>query len=49
MNTLNENLPLFKNMHMQKNIVDTSNFENIKPKSKMPLSRLDVQSSKFIQ
>ena len=49
MNTLNENLPLFKNMFMQQNMIDTSNYENIKPKQKMPLSRLDVQSSKFIK
>ena len=48
MNTLNENLPLFKNMNIQPNFVDTSNYENIKPKQKMPLSRLDVQSSKYI-
>ena len=48
MNTLNENLPLFKNMNIQPNFVDTSIYENIKPKQKMPLSRLDVQSSKYI-
>ena len=48
MNTLNENLPLFKNMNIQQNFRDTSNYENIKPKQKMPLSRLDVQTSKYI-
>ena len=47
MNTLNENLPLFKNMNLQQKIIDTSNYENIKQKQKMPLSRLNVQSSKF--
>ena len=47
MNTLNENLPLFKNMNIQQNFIDTSNYENIKPKQKMPLSRLDVQTSKY--
>ena len=48
MNTLNENLPLFKNMNLQQKIIDTSNYENIKQKQKMPLSRLNVQSSKFL-
>ena len=48
MNTLNENLPLFKNMNIQQKIIDTSNYENIKQKQKMPLSRLNVQSSKFL-
>ena len=48
MNTLNENLPLFKNMNLQQKILDTSNYENIKQKQKMPLSRLNVQSSKFL-
>ena len=47
MNTINESLPLFKNMQ-QPIVADTSNYENIKPKQKMPLSRLDVQSSKYI-
>ena len=47
MNTLNENLPLFKNMNLQQKVIDTSNYENIKQKQKMPLSRLNVQSSKF--
>ena len=47
MNTLNENLPLFKNMNLQQKIIDTLNYENIKQKQKMPLSRLNVQSSKF--
>ena len=45
MKTFNENLPLFKNLQ-QKVIGDISNYENIKPKSKIPLSRLDLQSSK---
>ena len=49
MNTLNENLPLFKNINLQQNLGDSSNYENIKPKSKMPLSRLDVQSSKKLK
>ena len=48
MNTLNENLPLFKNMNLQQKIIDTSNYENIKQKQKMPISRLNVQSSKFL-
>ena len=48
MNTLNENLPLFKNVNLQQKIIDTSNYENIKQKQKMPLSRLNVQSSKFL-
>ena len=48
MNTLNENLPLFKNMNLQQKIIDTSNYENIKQKQKIPLSRLNVQSSKFL-
>ena len=48
MNTLNENLPLFKNMNLQQKVIDTSNYENIKQKQKMPLSRLNVQSSKFL-
>ena len=48
MNTLNENLPLFKNLNLQQKIIDTSNYENIKQKQKMPLSRLNVQSSKFL-
>ena len=48
MNTLNENLPIFKNMNLQQKIIDTSNYENIKQKQKMPLSRLNVQSSKFL-
>ena len=48
MNTLNENLPLFKNMNLQQKIIDTSNYENIKQKQKMPLSRLNAQSSKFL-
>ena len=48
MNKLNENLPLFKNMNLQQKIIDTSNYENIKQKQKMPLSRLNVQSSKFL-
>ena len=48
MNTLNENLPLFNNMNLQQKIIDTSNYENIKQKQKMPLSRLNVQSSKFL-
>ena len=46
MNTINQNLPLFKNMQ-QAIVEDTSNYENIKPKQKMPLSRIDFQSSKF--
>lgn len=45
MNTINESLPLFKNMQ-QPIVADTSNYENIKPKQKYPLSRIDVQSSK---
>ena len=47
MNTINQNLPLFKNMQQQL-ISDSSNYENIKPKQKMPLSRIDIQASKFI-
>ena len=47
MKLFNENLPLFKTMQ-QKAICDPSNYENIKPKSKMPLSRIDLQSSKYI-
>ena len=46
MNTINENLPLFKNMQ-QPIITDTSHYENIKPKQKFPLSRIDVQTSKY--
>ncbi len=46
MNTINQNLPLFKNMQQQL-VSDSSNYENIKPKQKMPLSRIDVQASKF--
>lgn len=45
MNTINENLPIFKNMK-QSIITDTSNYENIKPKQKFRLSRIDAQSSK---
>ena len=48
MNTINQNLPLFKNMQ-QAIVEDTSNYENIKPKQKMPLSRIDFQSSKFFK
>ena len=47
LNTINQNLPLFKNMQQQL-ISDSSNYENIKPKQKMPLSRIDIQASKFI-
>ena len=46
MNTINQNLPLFKNMQQQL-VSDSSNYENIKPKQKMPLSRIDTQASKF--
>ena len=47
MNTLNENLPLFKNMNLKQNFGDSSNNENIKPKQKIPLSRLDAKLSKY--
>ena len=47
MNTINQNLPLFKNMQQQL-VIDSSNYENIKPKQKMPLSRIDVQASKLV-
>lgn len=44
-NTINENLPLFKNMNHH--IIDSSSkYENIKSKNKMPLSRIEVQKSK---
>ncbi len=46
MNTINQNLPLFKNMK-QTLVEDTSNYENIKPKQKIPLSRIDIQTSKL--
>ena len=46
MSTINQNLPLFKNMQQQL-VSDTSNYENIKPNQKMPLSRIDVQTSKY--
>ena len=46
MSAINQNLPLFKNM--QKKIADPSNYENKKPKQKIPLSRIDVQASKSI-
>jgi len=44
-NSINENLPLFKNMNHH--IIDSSSkYENIKSKNKMPLSRIEVQKSK---
>ena len=46
MNTINQNLPLFKNIQQQI-VNESSNYENIKSKQKMPLSRIDVQASKF--
>lgn len=46
MSTINQNLPLFKNMQQQI-VSDPSNYENIKPKQKMTLSRLDFHESKF--
>ena len=48
MNTINQNLPLFKNIQQQI-VNESSNYENIKSKQKMPLSRIDVQASKFIK
>ena len=46
MNTINENLPLFKNLQQQV-VADQSNYENIKPKQKMYLSRMDYHDSKL--
>ena len=46
MNTINQNLPLFKNMQQQL-VSDSSNYENIKPKKKLNLYRLDIHNSKF--
>ena len=48
MNTINQNLPLFKNIQQQI-VNESSNYENIKSKQKMPLSRIDVQASKSIK
>jgi hypothetical protein len=45
MNTINQNLPLFKNID-QHIIEGSSNYENIKSKNKIPLSRIDIQKSK---
>ena len=46
MNTINQNLPIFKNLENQI-ISNTSNYENIKPKKKLNLYRLDIHNSKF--
>ena len=45
MNTINQNLPLFKNID-QHIIEGSSNYDNIKSKNKIPLSRIDIQKSK---
>lgn len=46
MSTINQDLPIFKNTQQQ--IGDSSNYdyENKRPKQKMPLSRIDVKTSK---
>ena len=41
MNTINQHLPIFKNMQQQI-VSDPSNYENIKPKQKFPLSRIAI-------
>lgn len=47
MNSINQNLPLFKNIQQHLSN-DVSNYENIKPKN--PLSKIDTQNgSKYIQ
>ena len=47
MSTINHDLPIFKN-NIQQQIGDSSNYdyENKRPKQKIPLSRIDVKTSK---
>ena len=46
MSSINQNLPLFKNME-EPMFADPSNIENVKSNHKNPLSKIDVHLSKF--